>query len=300
MLKKFIITVFGLGAIGLYIYFLVLPTPPCSKPVTYGIGTVDTRFGITKDAFSSAAREAVGQWEQAAGKHLFTEALVGDVMVSAVYDKRQEVRDRLDKMGVQIAGDKESFTALQKKHDALAAAYDTAIRTYETVYARYTAEDALYKEGVARLHSGSATRDDSRLLETKRLAINAMVDELAIRKAALKEQLLSVNALAEALNQSVQQHNTAVDDFNTVSGTLPKEYEGGLYKSAADGNNTVAIFTFTSHAELVGLLAHEFGHALGLGHVEDPHAIMYRLNLSNTGRINETDVQALKLLCVLK
>jgi predicted Zn-dependent protease len=69
-----------------------------------------------------------------------------------------------------------------------------------------------------------------------------------------------------------------------------------VYES--DGiNSKIDIFEFSSRSKLVRVLAHEFGHAIGIEHVVDPKAIMYRLNEANSETLTQDDIAALKEKC---
>jgi predicted Zn-dependent protease len=53
--------------------------------------------------------------------------------------------------------------------------------------------------------------------------------------------------------------------------------------------------------ELVLILAHELGHAMGISHLRQPESIMYsqmgQQQLNPSVQLTETDIQAVRQLC---
>ena len=45
---------------------------PCNQPITYSIGEVDSRFGISKSDFAQIISEGIQIWENPIKKTLFT------------------------------------------------------------------------------------------------------------------------------------------------------------------------------------------------------------------------------------
>jgi hypothetical protein len=65
----------------------------CLTPISYRIGALDSRFGITREDFGRAVEEAAGLWESAWGRKLFVRG--GAVKINLVYDNRQEATKRV-------------------------------------------------------------------------------------------------------------------------------------------------------------------------------------------------------------
>ncbi|MES2214229.1 MAG: matrixin family metalloprotease [Patescibacteria group bacterium] len=100
----------------------------------------------------------------------------------------------------------------------------------------------------------------------------------------------------------IRKYNSLVDQANqkvsTINESAGKEFNEGEYIYDEAGQR-INIYEFTSRAELVRVLAHELGHALGLDHNSNPDSIMYYLNQSENGALTPEDSADLEALCHL-
>src|SRR5437764_119818 len=70
-------------------YFLATYRATCV--LTYRLGTVDSRFGLTQDEVLAALRKAESVWEKGFRQSLFQYDPNGEIVVNFLYDNRQRI-----------------------------------------------------------------------------------------------------------------------------------------------------------------------------------------------------------------
>ena len=124
---------------------------PCATPVTYSIGSIDTRFGISKKTLVTELKDAEAIWERASGTDLFGyEESGGDVTVSLVYDERQAATDKLKAAGIQMHKSKAGYDVLKARYDTLSAEARSEQSEYERLATLYQDDMAAYNREVER------------------------------------------------------------------------------------------------------------------------------------------------------
>lgn len=106
-------------------------TPPCRKPITYGIGDFDSRFNISRSEFVSAMKEAESVWERDSKRNLF--AFAPDkpqVPVNLVYDYRQEATEELNKLESTVEQSETTYRLLETRYENLLAEYEVLKANY--------------------------------------------------------------------------------------------------------------------------------------------------------------------------
>jgi hypothetical protein len=278
---------------------------PCGQTIRYKIGTIDKRFGIDERRVMAAAAQAAELWNAAAGAKLVEYNGAGSVAVELVYDARQSSVQRYDDRAVIIKRQEARAELIEEEAASLLSQMDVANAALSAEQGDLGIRRDDYNTRVERLNDiGGGTRGQVRALDQIKL-------QLAGQESDLKEKIEDLNKLNARRNELVKEHGALAGQINEMVASANRDFGDmvtGLYTKS--GNRaTIEIFAFADQPELVAILAHEFGHALGLGHSREPDSIMGRLRKydaiavgspTSPPHLGEADIAALASVCAAR
>lgn len=270
---------------------------PCRSPIAYSLGQFDTDFGLTKEEFLTILQDAESLWETTVGKDLFKYKTGGDLKINLIFDERQESTLQLKEIGAEVENSRASYDNLKIKYDSMLSLYNQTKTTFENKVSKFEARKKAYELEVSQINSrGGANKQTVERLNTEKSYLNQEIASINQMQANLSSQVSAINQMTKTLNSMAGTLNLNVKEFNTIGRSLGEEFEEGSFTSDSSGRR-IDIYQFENRTKLVRLLAHELGHALGIDHIEDPKAIMYRLNNGVNEKATASDIVELKKLC---
>lgn len=243
---------------------------PCDTTILYTINSIDPRFQVTKEEFAKASSQAAQMWNSAAGKQIINFSESGDLDIHMIFDERQSQLIEIDDLEFDVNLDIKNI--------------DEANEIFEQEAANFQKRVSELNEEVRKWNSQGGAPPD-------------IYDQLQLRIEALDQEAKQLNEKAALLNKNVATHNSkvgelnqAVDSFNT---TLEDKPEGGIFLGE---QFRIEIYVNNSKSDLIRLLAHEMGHAIGINHVSDPNSIMHPQRNDQT-EFSSQDISALNDVC---
>ncbi len=275
-------------------YWYIATATVCPVPLSYRLGTLDDHFGITPEQAKERIAIAEKVWEDEAGRELFNYDESADFTVNFVFDDRQAFADSemaqsaaLDERRAENESLIESTNQLQTEYETLLNAYNDSVANYETRLATYNQTVRRYND------QGGAPQSAYQDLERQKSSLDTEAGNLQVRADEIEDLAQQLNRLQAESKDRVDAYNREVQRYNRQFG-YEREFTQGDYVGKG-----INIYKFSSDAELVSVLTHEFGHALGIGHVEDESSVMYYLltDESETPTLSEADKTALLEVC---
>lgn len=265
----------------------------CPAPILYRIGEVDERFSISTTTLAEIAAAAEATWEKELNRELFVYDDTAEFSINLIYDERQRLASTEEEWRQSLDAEQADYEALVKELESLGARYQSAQASYTTVREAYEARLAAYNAEVERYNNeGGAPPQVFAELEAEARQINTDLKQVLAAEKTINELATTINELGETGNKKIAAYNEAVLEYNELFGEL------GTFTQGDYERERINIYKFSDTTELSRVIVHEFGHALGIGHVEGETSVMYYLMTDrDVSQLSLTDTAALLDVC---
>lgn len=264
LLLVLLATLFGSG------YWYSLFEVACKTPIHYRIGSVDARFGTSPAELIRVSKNAEKIWETSLGKDLFVYDEESTFPINLVFDERQKNAEIADELRQDLEQKEGMSESVASQYERLISDFRALKKTYESRIVSYEAKLSAYNSEVIEWNDkGGAPGEVITKLEVTKSEIAKEQAELESLSEKLNQLVVKLNAIGAKGNSLITDYNTIVNDYNNRFAEA-QEFTQGDYTGEA-----INIYQYDADDELTIVLAHEFGHALSLDHVQNAHSIMY-------------------------
>lgn len=268
---------------------------PCGKPVKYALGNIDPRFGASAEQVMAATKNAEAIWENAAQRNLLEFDPDAKLKINLVFDERQERFLEGESLGKQFDFVKSVQSGISKEYDSAASQYNAKKAEYQELMAKYEKGLKAYNQKVDRSNrQGGASPEEYNLLQKEAESLEKLREGIEVRRDEVNTLAGKLKRLSGKEKQAVEAYNEQVLTYRETYGEA-KEFDQGLY-----AGDRIDVYQFQNSFDLTLVLAHEFGHALGIGHVEGETSLMYPLmGAQDVGhpKLSPEDRSALQVRC---
>lgn len=276
------------------VYWYQTEANVCPAPIYYRVGELNESFSISYEEAVYFALEAEKIWEEKSGRELFIYDEKSEFTIDYIFDERQAEANQEELWRIELDNKRAENEKVLKLVESLQLEYESLLNNYKNKTEVYEANLTEYNQKVKKYNDrGGAPSDIYKELEEERLDLEREANELNQTSNNLNKLVSDINELSERGNKLVADYNEEVNRYNEEFG-YKREFTQGDYQGGK-----IHIYKFSSENELIKVLVHEFGHALGIDHVEDESSVMYYLmeDIQSEPVLSDYDFEAYLDVC---
>lgn len=242
---------------------------PTDNRLRYRISDIDPRFGISHEQAIRLSQEAANIWTLGTGSEHLVYDPKARLTIHFHYDERQQQTTARLAYEKNIQNDKTHWNAKNNEVTALRNEIDRINALLNAKKIEYEMQVRHHNDQVTMVNqNGGAHASQQEAFAKQSQYLEQQVHVLKFEIETYNQKIAQLNTQVNELNQINQTINSSIQKFNSIF--KPYLFDKGNF----DGRN-INIFEFQSEDDLRLTLAHEFGHALGLKHNDDPRALMH-------------------------
>ncbi|ENX19599.1 hypothetical protein F892_03772 [Acinetobacter vivianii] len=258
-------------------------------PLRYRIADLDPRLNITQQQMIELSQQAAAIWAKDTGQNYFVYDPEASFVIHLVFDQRQVRSMKRSENLNQLEQEQQHWLDQNQQLQHLKQSVARSETQLELQKIDYQNNQQKYQQAVQNLKVSTKNQKQIARLEQQQHTLQQQSVDLEAKIAEHNQLVQQFNRQTEQSKQLHQQLTESVAAFNQ---TFKPQI---LHKGQFHGQQ-IFIYEFSSMDDLRLTLAHEFGHALGLKHTQDPKSLMYpRIKEQNAKdfQLTDTDLELL-------
>ncbi|MCH7309397.1 matrixin family metalloprotease [Acinetobacter sp. NIPH 1852] len=243
-------------------------THPFDTRLRYRIAEVDPRFKLSVEQVKEISQQATQIWNDGTGKEYFVYDPNAQLSIHLIYDERQIESELRRQHLTELDANQQQWRNKKKQLDQIEQAMMQNKQSLNLKRQQLDQQIQHYnqEQNAARLKPSSTAHQQ--YFQQRQQVLQQNIE-------LLKQEIAQYNQKVNELNQKVDELNALDQQLNTSVSQYKQRFQPHLFHKGLFNGKQILIYELESKDDLKLTLAHEFGHALGLKHSDDPHALMH-------------------------
>ncbi|ENX64362.1 MULTISPECIES: matrixin family metalloprotease [Acinetobacter] len=241
---------------------------PLDTRLRYRIAEVDPRFKLSIEQVKTISQQATQIWKDGTGQDYFVYDPHAQLAIHLIYDERQMESEQRRVHLSQLESNQQHWVEKKRQLDQIEQEILRSKQLLDLKQQQLNQQIQHYNQEQqnARQHPTSFTNPE--YFQQRQRDLEQNVQTLQQEIAQYNQRIMQLNQQVDELNALDQQLNASVSQYK-------QRFKPHLFHKGLFNGKQILIYEFESTDDLRLTIAHEFGHALGLQHADDPQALMH-------------------------
>ncbi|NNP74812.1 matrixin [Acinetobacter sp. Ac_3412] len=241
---------------------------PLDTRLRYRIAEVDPRFKLSIEQVKTISQQATQIWKDGTGQDYFVYDPHAQLAIHLIYDERQMESEQRRVHLSQLESNQQHWVEKKRQLDQIEQEILSSKQLLDLKQQQLNQQIQHYNQEQqnARQHPSSFANPE--YFQQRQRDLEQNVQTLQQEIAQYNQRIMQLNQQVDELNALDQQLNASVSQYK-------QRFKPHLFHKGLFNGKQILIYEFESTDDLRLTIAHEFGHALGLQHADDPQALMH-------------------------